>query len=76
MVPPNLLSLADASKLGLFTGPRPPTRQTVWNWATRGIQAGSKTERRIKLLTTKSRGHLFTTEDWVRTFLAAYQGVK
>jgi hypothetical protein len=53
---------------------RIPTRQTVWNWATKGVRKdpASESSGRLKLATADCRGVLVTSPTNVKNFLAAY----
>jgi hypothetical protein len=50
-----------------------PCRQTIWNWATKGI-ARKGSGRRLRLKVSKARGQLLTTKRWVDEFLASLDG--
>lgn len=43
------------------------TRQTVHNWATRGVERGLNNN--VRLVTIKRAGRMYTTRAWVREFV-------
>ena len=55
---------------------KPPTRQTIWNWMTRGIQTGATTKDRLYLEAVKVGGRLHSTRRWVDEFLAELDTVR
>jgi hypothetical protein len=62
---------------GLYAVERAPTRQTVWNWATRGVQRdpASKDRGRLFLKTVKKGRSLLTTRAWIADFVNQYNEI-
>jgi hypothetical protein len=75
--PPELIPLSQvpARATGLK---RPVTRQTVWNWATRGVQrqVGSESAGRLFLHCIHERGLMFVTPSSLKIFLDAYHRIQ
>ena len=57
---------------------RRATRQTVWNWAVRGVQrqAGSESAGRLFLQTVQQGGRMVTSPAWIARFLNDYHRIE
>lgn len=62
---PEYLPLSTAAKLC----PSRPSTPTVWRWARRGVR--TRDGSRVYLQVIRSGGNLYTTAEWVQTFMRA-----
>lgn len=63
MEPPRRLKIGEVPAYVAEQGGDEPTRQTVYNWAKKGVNG-------VRLRTIRKFGSLVTTENWVDDFLA------
>lgn len=77
MRPPKLPDVLINIHAGVYAVERVPTRQTIWNWATRGVQRdpASKEQGRLFLKTVKKGRSLLTTRTWIIEFVDAYNEI-